>query len=213
MPAFLSSRTNWIPPTPSPPIGSCCSASFWIEGGGTHPPLGRGWGDPIPTKEQTLLDSKVNQRDKRANSKFNLFEQRNMSLSRLRIIDMASFHWFFVFILLKKVHVGYSRKLCTERAAKARQENCRHFINNSSQYFTFSGDLFCMKLDLFTSFYTWKYQVSSSPPPSNSTVRVLQFYDFFSIISERFSPSIRLIFIGTNTSFNMFFLNLLWTYI
>ncbi len=53
---FLSSRPNWVTPTPSP-ARECCSSPLWFLGGRHTRLRGRGWGDPIPPKGQTLWHS------------------------------------------------------------------------------------------------------------------------------------------------------------
>ncbi len=51
--SFLSSRPHWVPRTPSP-ARECCSFPLLVQGGRHTRLRGRGWGDPNPTKGQTL---------------------------------------------------------------------------------------------------------------------------------------------------------------
>jgi hypothetical protein len=53
MAGILYSRPNWVPPPPPPPR-ECSSSPFRVQGGRHSRLRWRGWGDPIPTKGQTL---------------------------------------------------------------------------------------------------------------------------------------------------------------
>jgi hypothetical protein len=56
VPIFLSSRPNWLPPSPAS-ARECCSSPLGLRGE-THSQGGEGVGDPIPTKLQTLWYSR-----------------------------------------------------------------------------------------------------------------------------------------------------------
>ncbi len=53
VPGFLFSRPNWVPPLPRPQA-SIAPLPLGVQVGGHTRSRGRGWGDPIPTKGQTL---------------------------------------------------------------------------------------------------------------------------------------------------------------
>jgi hypothetical protein len=52
VPGLLSSRPNWVPPTPSP-ARECCSPPLWIQGG-RQSHFRRGWRESISTMGHTL---------------------------------------------------------------------------------------------------------------------------------------------------------------